>query len=244
MRNFFIIGGQRCGTTWLYKMLDSHPEINMAKPIKPEPKYFLNNTNACKKKYLKYYFNGVGSGIVLGEKSTSYYESEQAARAIKSCLPESKIIFVVRNPIERAISNYKFSKINGLESRSLEDVFLNRVENNKVIPNTSVNPFDYIKRGMYSNFIGKYLDIFGGDKIHVACFEKIVHSTEEFRRLLRFLEVNDAFLPSLFSEVVNSTSLSSNVSSDIRSRLRECYEEEVLKMKKYIDISYWQEFIE
>ena len=244
MRNFFIVGGQRCGTTWLYKMLDSHPEINMAKPIKPEPKYFLNNKNASKKEYLKYHFNGIDSGIVLGEKSTSYYESEQAARSIKSCLPESKIIFLVRNPIERAISNYKFSKANGLELRSLEDVFLNGVENEKVIANTSVNPFDYIKRGKYSNFIGKYLDIFGRDNIHIICFEQIVHSTKEFRRLLKFLDVDDTFLPSRYNKVVNSTSSPSNVSSEVRYRLKVCYEEEVSKMKKYIDTSYWHEFKE
>ena len=38
----FIIGGApRSGTSWLYQVLDMHPEIHMAKPIKPEPKFFL-----------------------------------------------------------------------------------------------------------------------------------------------------------------------------------------------------------
>lgn len=244
MKNFFIVGGQRCGTTWLYKMLDSHPEISMAKPIKPEPKYFLNNTNASKNQYLERYFNGLDSDTVLGEKSTSYYESEHAARSIKSCLPDSKIIFLVRNPIDRAISNYKFSKVNGLELRSLEDVFLNGVKNEVVKQSTSVNPFDYIKRGMYSTFISNYSNIFGPEKIHVVCFEHIVNCTKEFRTLLEFLEVNVSFLPELYSGVVNSTDSPSNVSCDIRSRLKMLYEEEVLNMKRYIDTSYWQEFIE
>ena len=40
-RHFFIAGAQRSGTTYLYRLLDEHPEIEMAKPERPEPKFFL-----------------------------------------------------------------------------------------------------------------------------------------------------------------------------------------------------------
>ena len=41
--HFFIVGAQRCGTTYLYNLLDEHPEIEMAKPVKPEPKFFMKD---------------------------------------------------------------------------------------------------------------------------------------------------------------------------------------------------------
>ena len=41
--HFFIIGAQRSGTTYLYHLLDEHPEICMARPLRPEPKFFLKN---------------------------------------------------------------------------------------------------------------------------------------------------------------------------------------------------------
>jgi len=38
---FLIAGAPRSGTTWLYHLLDRHPEVYMAKPVRPEPKFFL-----------------------------------------------------------------------------------------------------------------------------------------------------------------------------------------------------------
>lgn len=242
MKNFFIVGGQRCGTTWLYKMLDSHPDIQMAKPMRPEPKYFLNNRDSSIGEYFNEYFSGGINGSVFGEKSTSYYESENAARLIKSNLPNSKIIFLVRNPIDRAISNYKFSKENGLESRSLEDVFLNGIEPEGVDKNTSVNPFDYIKRGMYSTFIDKYISVFGRENVYVVCFEKIVQFPNEFKALLDFIEVDDSFCPSFYNEVVNGTESPTTIPHKVRTSLKFVYEKEVINMQNYIDVSYWQEF--
>ena len=40
----FIVGVQRCGTTFLYHLLDQHPQITMARPVRPEPKVFLSDS--------------------------------------------------------------------------------------------------------------------------------------------------------------------------------------------------------
>ena len=45
--NFFIVGAQRSGTTWLYRMLQQHPQIALAEPCSPEAKYFLQPTERC-----------------------------------------------------------------------------------------------------------------------------------------------------------------------------------------------------
>ncbi|MEZ9601590.1 sulfotransferase, partial [Vibrio sp. 10N.286.46.A8] len=65
MNQFFIVGAQRSSTTWLYKMLQQHPEIKMAEPVKPEPKYFLNDIFDNKKdNYLTKYFKNIEPGIL------------------------------------------------------------------------------------------------------------------------------------------------------------------------------------
>ena len=59
---FAIVGAQRCGTTWLHTMLDQHPQIEMAKPVWPEPKHFIDEVAIQEgreeyiKKYLKVLF--------------------------------------------------------------------------------------------------------------------------------------------------------------------------------------------
>src|SRR5699024_6997393 len=69
IEQFFIVGAQRSGTTWLYKMLDQHPEVAMAKPMRPEPKYFLRDdaTTRPLAQYEKTYYEK-RAGRACGEK--------------------------------------------------------------------------------------------------------------------------------------------------------------------------------
>jgi hypothetical protein len=68
LKHFFIIGAQRAGTTSLAKILDAHPQINMAKPFKPEAKYFLNTdrANLNYNEYLKLFFSKRSNEKLLG----------------------------------------------------------------------------------------------------------------------------------------------------------------------------------
>ena len=94
----------------------------MAKPVKPEPKYFMDPANACSAydAYLKKYFSEAGDAFWLGEKSTSYIENENAALAIRQTVPDATILVMLRNPLERAISHYRFTKDYGLEPYDIE----------------------------------------------------------------------------------------------------------------------------
>ena len=124
--HFFIVGAQRAGTSYLYQLLDEHPEIEMAKPAKPEPKFFHVDTlyQHGLEYYKSFYFQEGTSVCIRGEKSTSYMESEKAAYRIAQAFPDGKILFLLRDPIERAISNYWFSVGNGFEQLSMREAFL------------------------------------------------------------------------------------------------------------------------
>src|SRR6266550_685043 len=101
---FIIAGAPRSGTTWLYELLDRHPDVHMAKPLKPEPKFFLRDDEYAKG--LEYYstkwFEGVEPSKIAGEKSTDYLESSAAAARIAKNLSDVKLIFLLREPVSRA----------------------------------------------------------------------------------------------------------------------------------------------
>ena len=109
MTNFFIVGAQRTGTTYLYNHLQNHPSICMLEPLQPEPKYYLQPLSKIdKSEYLKL-FNNKKRSKALGEKATTYIESKTTALKIKKHFPDGKIIICLRDPVERALSNYFFS---------------------------------------------------------------------------------------------------------------------------------------
>jgi len=78
--HFIIVGAQRSGTTGLYRLLAQHPDICMASPLRPEPKFFLREDAVSKGRegYLARHFPHHNGESMLGEKSTSYMEREDA----------------------------------------------------------------------------------------------------------------------------------------------------------------------
>jgi hypothetical protein len=103
--DFIIAGAPRSGTTWLHVLARRHPQIAMAQPMVPEPKFFL--VDELWQRGVDYYsrtwFDPLPAGQVLGEKSTNYMESPEAAERVSRALPRAKLIFVLRNPVDRAI---------------------------------------------------------------------------------------------------------------------------------------------
>lgn len=190
---FFIIGGQRCGTTFLYKALDAHPEICMAQPIRPEPKYFLNEDflKEDRTHYQRLLFPDQQGCKAMGEKSTSYYETEEAPARIKQKFNDAKIVMILRDPVERAMSNYFFSRKNGLETRSLREVFIDNVPAPVLNKQISVSPFNYLGRSNYLPYLQRFLDEFSPSNLHVLIFEELLENkVEVFTNLFDFLQVN------------------------------------------------------
>ena len=114
--NFIIGGAPRTGTTWLHHVLQRHPQIYMARPVQPEPKFFL--VDDLYAKGLEYYsttwFVGAPKGKILGEKTTNYLESRTVAERMHRHLPHVKLVFNLREPGARAYSNYLWSRQTGM----------------------------------------------------------------------------------------------------------------------------------
>ena len=228
--NLFIVGGQRCGTTWLTKQLDLCPSVNLLKPVAPETKYFLND-EVSHKEYMNLFDNS--SENILLEKATTYIERPDAALKIKSLYPDAKIIICLRNPVERALSNYFFSHNNGLETRTLEEVFLKNTPAPEVdLSKFSTNPFDYLQRGLYSEYISEYLKIFPKKQIMVTFMEDFTELPRRFYEIITWIGAHH--YPRLSSS--ENSSYRKKVHPDIISHLKNYYIEDTNNLINDFDL--------
>lgn len=210
MKHLFIVGAQRSGSTYLYQLLDEHPEVSMAHPVSPEPKFFMNKEKASKgiDYYKRSYFSDKKVNTVyLGEKSTSYIESADAANRIQTFFPEARILVILRDPVFRAYSNYRLSVANGFESLSFAEALAGEPERLKDTHFvTSVSPFAYRQRGHYMDYIENYLAVFDANNIKIIIFEELVNSINDIQALYGWLGINSELIPASLSKVVNPAS--------------------------------------
>ena len=191
----FIIGGApRSGTTWLHQLLNSHPEVQMTTPVFPEPKFFLVNElyNRGFEYYLKTWFLNTPKHIIAGEKSTNYLESPHVPGRIYQHLPTVKLIFILRDPVDRAFSNYLWSRMNGLEDKDFETALALEDERDQhVIEKYKYSrPHDYFHRGLYAQHLTPFYKIFPTEQILCVRFEDIHNSPETVYTIIcRFLNI-------------------------------------------------------
>ncbi|HUG79485.1 MAG TPA: sulfotransferase domain-containing protein [Burkholderiales bacterium] len=166
----FIIGGApRSGTTWLYHLLARHPGVHMAAPARPEPKFFLVDELYAKGLdwYSSRWFQAAPADTVCGEKSTNYLESPDAARRIATDVPRVKLVFILRDPAERAWSNYLWSRMNGMENETFERALeLEPQRERDLAPELRfARPHAYFSRGLYAEQLQPWFDLFPHDGI-------------------------------------------------------------------------------
>lgn len=256
-KHLIIAGVQRGGTTWLYTMLDQHPEISMVKPARPELKFFLNPERlACGYAAYRQYFDDLGDDFLgwFGEKSTSYIEFPDLPSKIQLFFGgdhEVRFLFMLRHPIRRAISNVGYSQQNGLEDRDLEQALRDGL---KEIPRrlgvsgsqTSVDPKAYLERGLYWQQLEPYFTTFGNNRLKVVLSENTFGSRAALQEIFRWLEVDDRISPvgldtRIDQTSTNGTKLENSLPPDLWSDLYEYYREPCWQLTHNLglDLSKW-----
>ena len=180
----------------------------MAKPLRPEPKYFLDpkNVAAGYDAYRERYFHGAAPDIWLGEKGTSYIEREDVACNIKSMIPEAMIIVMLRDPVERAISNYYFTREHGLEPYDIERALLKEAERIPMWDRnvTSASPHAYMERGKYMQYLEFWERHVGREHLILLVTEQFIGNKEAIENLYIRLGLDKAALPSSLNMRVNA----------------------------------------
>ncbi len=241
-----IAGAQRSGTTFLARLLSYHPGIFMAEPLVPEPKYFLPGRRPVfsLEEYRELFFKKASPSMMLGEKSVSYFEIPGTPELIHKHIPDARLIFVLRNPVVRAISNYHYSQKHGFEKRPLEDVFCDL----KDLPASpkdlgiSASPYAYLARGHYADMLGMFEAQFGRGRMHIFVLESWLQADRPLRPLLDFLEVDPGAEKKMKSEIRwQESETPGRIPSALRLRLERYYEplNQVLSRRFGLDLTAW-----
>ena len=164
---FVIIGSQKAGTTTLYEVLRDHPQIFM--PQKKELNFFFAQAEFDQGlSHYARYFAPAPEGALRGEASPGYICHPKVAARLHNALPEAKLILTVRNPIDRAYSQYWDNRRQLSEFRSWA----------KVIEEDCFTPYQpgrkgYMARGTYATYLNTWRALFGEDRIHIVVVDDL-----------------------------------------------------------------------
>lgn len=189
----FIVGGSpRSGTTWTHALLKRHPDVYMAEPSEPEPKFFHRDELYARglEHYADTWFADAAGRPIRGEKTSYYLESAVAARRIHADLPGVRLIFLLREPAARAYSNYLRSKAFGFETESFARALELEEQRERTLDPALrfVRPHAYASRGLYADLLEPYFALFGRERILCIRFEDIALDPGEVAcRIHRFI---------------------------------------------------------
>ena len=175
--DFIIIGGIKCGTTALWFNLDKHPDISMAMPENKEGIEMNFWRKARFRRGINWYKSRFDPNAKLvGEKSAGYSVSGKSMLAIKNHIPNVKLLYCIRNPIDRTYSNYRMNLKKGIAIRPLE-----------------LNLKRYHQASKYIICLNRYiLKHFSRHQLHICIMERMKNNAqEEMRKVFEFLGVED-----------------------------------------------------
>ncbi len=206
--DFVIIGAMKSGTTSMHRYLSGHPDIFMS-DIK-EPGLFLNRDSHVRairsnSELLDKMFQGYDGERVVGESSTHYTKrpniGSEAPENIKKARPNMKIVYIIRNPLERILSQYLhnlrrkyLSKLDfNPKAKEILGQYLSNVgaavEHN-LNSEEMLNNRHYLRVSLYHYQLSNYFKYFDREQIKVIIFEDFIrHPDKTLSGMYEFLGV-------------------------------------------------------
>ena len=189
--NLIVIGAMKCGTSALHRYLGAHPDIAMAAP--KELNFFIGPADPARADgwHGGNWHRGVGwyerhfepGARIRGEASPGYTSPAfpGAAGRIADLVPDARLVLLVRDPVERAVSQYRHHHAEGTETRPLAEALLDPAS-------------QYLDRSRYHARLEPYLERFPREQVRVVLQEDLLgRRRETLADLYRFLGVDDGF---------------------------------------------------
>jgi len=203
---FFIVGAAKSGTTSLWQYLRQHPAIFMPADITwKEPSFYCDSYGVSDLAFYLSLFKEAKPDQIIGEASTPYLSSPESPGRIHGAAPESKIIIMLRNPVDRAYSLYKwmhhekYEKADSFEE-ALEIEVKSRKDDEAFLKDNGHFYWDflYFHSGLYFEQVRRYYDLFSASQIKVIIFEDFARRGLEItKEVYAFLGVDSDFTPEI-----------------------------------------------
>ena len=195
--NLFIVGAAKSGTTSLHNYLDQHPDIYMSRF--KEPHFLINNEIGCdriprgisdEKDYYNLFLNGFNAKY-RGESSVMYlmYPEIVIPKINNKFGNDSKIIIMLRNPVDRAYSGYHHVKRFNINETSIDFKFAWDISEERYFSKNNMTPASrYKELGLYYKQVKLYLDKM--KNVHVIIYDDYLNDfNKEIESVFDFLEL-------------------------------------------------------
>jgi hypothetical protein len=192
--DFIVIGAMKSGTTSLHHYLNLHPEISMSN-LK-EIDFFSIDSNWKKGvKWYESYFTE--NSKIRGESSTSYSKHpafDNVAKRMYSVLPNVKLIYLIRDPIERIVSHYIQNYSADRENRTIS----------KALKGFKNNHYIYCSKYYYQ--LQQYLKYYNSADITIITSNDLLNNRREtLRKIFKTLKVNEFFYCPEYSKILHNS---------------------------------------
>ena len=215
--NFFVIGAYKSGTTSLYQYLSQHPQVFV--PRVKEPSYFAfaaagqeGNTQVFFKsvKTLTEYetlYKDASNFVAVGDVSPEYMTSPIAAQIIRKNVPHARLIAILRNPVERAYSDFLMYRRDGREKQT---DFAKALDMQAERASKRDPTGFYVSTGFYGEQLARYYESFPAAQIKVFLMEELqTDALSTLSQMFEFLRVDQTFVPDNLT-IYNRSGIASN----------------------------------
>lgn len=208
MRPTFVgIGAQKCASSWLYRVLEHHPEVGVSR--EKEVDFFSHRFDHGYRWYERR-FEHCGGRKAIGEVSPSYFCEPAAPARIHRYLPAARVLVSLRDPVERALSNHRHEvRVGHIHGDDLS--FDAGLANNPM----------YVEQGRYATHLKRWLEYFPPEQMLVVLMEDIERDPRAVvRRVYEFLSIDPSYVPANLSQRDNpSYATRSRLLTDIKDGL-------------------------
>ena len=238
--DFLIIGVGKGGTTSLYNYLIQHPQV--LSPIVKEINFWSGNFNQGIDWYLAHFPpTSKQKNYLTGEASPGYFGNLEAATRILSFFPNIKLIILLRNPVDRAISHYYHWVRLNKENRALEtainyelEILQNSTVNSNFCSNHWQKKLYYLAVGVYIKFLEKWMALFPKEQFLILKTEDFnAHPANTMKQVFQFLDLPDYQIPDYQKLNIGSYP---KLEDSIRQKMSDYFRPYNQKLEAYLDM--------
>lgn len=203
----FLMGVSKAASTWIHRCLLEHPDV------------FVTESDSLRFFDMRYQegiagyealFAGARTGQLKVDPSPTYFRSPVAAQRIAHHYPDSRFLLSLRNPVDRAFSQFWHEKKHARLDYSFEEA----------LAHPMLFPW-IVEHGFYAAHLENLLRYFSRDRVTIVLYDELVASPHDFlKHVLEGLQVSTDFKPTVLTKRVNESGVRENVGMRAVGRLR------------------------